>query len=132
MSFLCFSKFAHSKRTNFNRNKMILDQLKTSTETIAFKDVIAYIDEHYDFTPTKFTNGNLVNEANQNNGSCKVFSLGKMENLSEEQVLNLFGEFYRDDVLKNPGGNDHQNIRNFIEFGWKGIAFEGEALRKKQ
>jgi len=111
---------------------MILDQLKTSTETIAFKDVIAYIDEHYDFTPTKFTNGNLVNEANQNNGSCKVFSLGKMENLSEEQVLHLFGEFYRDDVLKNPGGNDHQNIRNFIEFGWKGIAFENEALRKKQ
>lgn len=52
--------------------RMILEQLRNAPETIDFKDVIAYIDEHYDFTPTKFTNGNTVNEANQNNGSCKV------------------------------------------------------------
>ncbi|WP_228411668.1 HopJ type III effector protein [Chryseobacterium sp.] len=25
--------------------------------------------------------------------------------------------------------NDHQNIRNFMEFGWDGISFEGEALK---
>jgi hypothetical protein len=35
------------------------------------------------------------------------------------------------DVLKNPNGTDHQNIRNFIEFGWDGISFDGEALKKK-
>lgn len=110
---------------------MLLEQLKTSPETIQFKKVISYIDENYDFTPTKFTNGNTVNEADQNNGSCKVFSFGKQNNLSKEEVLNLFGEFYREDVLKNPEGTDHQNIRNFIEFGWDGISFEGEALRKK-
>lgn len=110
---------------------MILEQLKTSPETIQFKEVIAYIDENYNFTPTKFTNGNTVNEADQNNGSCKVFSFGKLNNLSKEDVLNLFGEFYREDVLKNPEGTDHQNIRNFIEFGWAGISFEGEALTRK-
>ncbi len=83
---------------------MILEQLDKSPETIAFNDVITYIDGNYDFTPTEFKNGN---------------------------TLNLFGAFYREDVLKNPEGTDHQNIRNFIEFGWDGIAFEGEALKKK-
>ncbi|ANF49525.1 type III effector [Chryseobacterium glaciei] len=110
---------------------MLLEQLKTSPKTIQFKEVISYIDKNYDFTPTKFTNGNTVNEADQNNGSCKVFSFAKLNNLSKEEVLNLFGEFYREDVLKNPEGTDHQNIRNFIEFGWEGISFEGEALTKK-
>ena len=110
---------------------MILEQLEKSPETIIFKDIIAYIDENYDFTPTKFTNGNTINEANQNNGSCKVFSFAQLKNLSKEQTLSLFGEFYREDVLKNPEGTDHQNIRNFIEFGWDGISFDGEALKKK-
>ncbi|HAT3992148.1 TPA: HopJ type III effector protein [Elizabethkingia anophelis] len=110
---------------------MILEQLDKSPETMAFNDVIAYIDRNYDFTPTEFKNGNTVNEAGQNNGSCKVFSFAKVNNLSKEDTLNLFGAFYREDVLKNPEGTDHQNIRNFIEFGWDGIAFEGEALKKK-
>ena len=47
---------------------MILNQLKTSPETIDFKEVIAYIDEHFDFVPTKFRNGTAVNEAGENNG----------------------------------------------------------------
>lgn len=110
---------------------MILNQLKTSPETIDFKEVIAYIDEHYDFTPTKFTNGNTINEANENNGSCKIFSFAQLNKLSDEESLYLFGDFYRNDVLQNPDGNDHQNIRNFMQSGWDGISFEGAALRKK-
>lgn len=110
---------------------MIIEQLKEDAATIQFNDVITFIDENYDFTPTKFTNGNTVNEENQNNGSCKVFSFAKLNNLSKEETLALFGAFYREDVLGNPEGSDHQNIRNFMEFGWDGIQFEGEALHKK-
>jgi len=110
---------------------MLLEQLKDSPQTIAFNDVIAYIDAHYDFTPTKFANGDTVNEANQNNGSCKVFSFAKLQGLEKEEVLALFGAFYREDVLQNPTGTDHQNIRNFIQHGWAGITFEGEALKGK-
>ena len=110
---------------------MIFEQLEKSAEEIQFKDVIAFIDEHYDFTPTKFKNGNTINEENQNNGSCKVFSFAKLNDLSEPETLNLFGEFYREDVLKNPEGEDHQNIRNFMKFGWNGISFEGKALARK-
>jgi len=110
---------------------MIFEQLEKSAGEIQFKDVIAFIDEHYDFTPTKFTNGNTVNEADQNNGSCKVFSFAKLNALSKEETLALFGDFYRTDVLQNPEGKDHQNIRNFMEFGWDGISFESEALKRR-
>ena len=109
----------------------LLHQLKHSAETISFAEVIAYIDEHYDFTPTKFSNGNTINEPNQNNGSCKVFSFAKKWDSDKKQTLHLFGDFYRKDVLQNPEGEDHQNIRNFMQSGWSGISFEGEALQEK-
>lgn len=110
---------------------MILDQLKNAPESISFAEVIAHIDENFDFTPTKFKNGETVNEANQNNGSCKVFGFAQLNQLSKDETLALFGNFYRTDVLQNPNGDDHQNIRNFIKFGWDGISFEGEALAKR-
>lgn len=110
---------------------MLFEQLEKSAGEISFKEVITFIDAHYDFTPTQFTNGNTVNEANQNNGSCKVFSFAQLNGLSKQETLDLFGEFYREDVLKNPAGTDHQNIRNFMEYGWEGVAFEGKALERK-
>lgn len=110
---------------------MLLQQLKTSPETINFKEVIAFIDDNYSFTPTRFTNGNTVNEAGENNGSCKLFSFAKLNDLSKEETLALFGDFYRTDVLQNPEGTDHQNIRNFMQFGWDGISFDGDALKQK-
>lgn len=110
---------------------MLFEQLERAPETIDFKDVIAFIDEHYDFMPTKFINGNTVNEAGQNNGSCKIFSFAKLNDFSKQETLHLFGQFYREDVLKNPDGTDHQNIRSFIEYGWDGISFEGKALSRK-
>lgn len=110
---------------------MILEQLKTDPISIHFSDVIEFIDEHFYFTPTSFRNGELVNEENQNNGSCKIFSFAKMNELSQEETLSLFGDFYRNDVLGNPDGTDHQNIRNFMKFGWDGIEFLGDALKAK-
>ena len=109
---------------------MILEQLKNFPETINFNDVIVFIDENYNFKPVRFVNGSIVNEANQNNGSCKIFSFAKMNNLSEKDTLALFGDFYRNDVLQNPEGGDHQNIRNFIKYGWNGIQFTEDALEK--
>ena len=109
---------------------MIIEQLKNFPETINFNDVIVFIDENYNFKPVRFVNGSIVNEANQNNGSCKIFSFAKMNNLSEKDTLALFGDFYRNDVLQNPEGEDHQNIRNFIKCGWNGIQFTEDALEK--
>ncbi|NIF06823.1 HopJ type III effector protein [Chryseobacterium sp. Tr-659] len=110
---------------------VLSEQLKHFPETIQFNDVIAHIDANYDFTPTAFQNGDAANQAGQNNGSCKVFSFAKLQNFTKEETLFLFGEFYREDVLKNPEGKDHQNIRNFMNSGWEGIIFEGNALMEK-
>lgn len=105
----------------------ILQKIK-SQETISFQEVIAFIDENYHFTPTSFKNGNQYNDAGQNNGSCKMFSYAKLNNLSKEETLLLFCEHYQE-VLKTPEATDHQNIRNFMQFGWDGIIFDGEALQ---
>ncbi|MDI1322236.1 MAG: HopJ type III effector protein [Algoriphagus sp.] len=109
----------------------LLEKIKTAPESISFAEVISFIDEHYKFTPTRFTNGATVNEANQNNGSCKIFSFAKLQQLSPEQTLQLFGDYYHVDVLQNPSGTNHQNIRNFLISGWEGISFEGDALLEK-
>ena len=60
-----------------------------------------------------------------------VFALVLKRDLTEAQTLQCFGDYYRKDVLENSDGNDHQNIRNFIQHGWKGIDFDGSALALK-
>jgi len=98
--------------------------LNTKPETIDFTDTIAVIDAMYTFTPTPFKNGDMLNAADQNNGSCKLFAFAQLQNLTEQQTLACFGHYYRDDVLKNPDGDDHQNIRHFMKTGWAGIKFD--------
>ncbi len=108
-----------------------LQKLAATPEAMAFADTIAVIDENYDFQETAFTNGGTENQVGQNNGSCKIFAFGKLNGLSEQQTLHCFGDYYRVDVLKNPEGDDHQNIRNFIKHGWQGVNFAGDALSLK-
>ena len=108
-----------------------LQKLAATPEAVAFADTIAVIDENYDFQETAFSNGGTENQAGQNNGSCKIFAFGKFNGLSEQQTLHCFGDYYRVDVLENPEGDDHQNIRNFIKHGWQGVNFAGDALAPK-
>lgn len=108
-----------------------ITQLTAQPETVEFEDTMAVIDAHYDFTPTAFQNGDTANEAGQNNGSCKILAFAKLNNLTTEQTLNCFGRFYRNDVLTNPNGTDHQNIRNLMVTGLEAVQFEGEPLTQK-
>jgi hypothetical protein len=105
-----------------------LHQLLEAPEKIQFNDTMAVIDAHYDFVPTAFQNGDQFNAAGENSGSCKLFSFAQLHQLSPAQTLQCFGAYYREDVLNNPNGIDHQNIRNFMRTGWDGIRFEGQAL----
>jgi len=112
--------------------KQYLQTLEIAPDSITFNDTIAVIDANYDFIPSAFRNGEMRNEAGQNNGSCKVFSFARLHQLTPQQTLHCFGSYYRDDVLKHPQGSDHQNIRNFIKTGRDGIVFEGNALMLKK
>ena len=108
-----------------------LEKLKQTPNAITFPETIAVIEENYDFTPTTFDNGAQHNEAGQNSGSCKLFAFAKLQNLSQGETLACFGAYYFEEVLENPEGTNHQNIRNFMKSGWDGIKFEDVALVPK-
>lgn len=109
----------------------LLDRVRAG-QSVEFEETMDIISAAYEFHPTVFTNGRgeraVVNGAEQNQGSCKILFFAKLNGLTEPQTLALFGRYYRDDVLGNPEGNDHQNIRNFMQSGWAGVNFAGEAL----
>lgn len=107
-----------------------LKKLNDAPDSIEFEDTLAVIGELYDFTPATFQNGEVLNAAGQNSGSCKLFAFAQLNNLSEQQTLSCFGAYYRD-VLKTPQGSDHQNIRSFIKYGWAGVEFDSLPLQPK-
>lgn len=113
---------------------LFLQKVKNN-EPVSFNETIATISENYHYTPTEFRNGlnerRLINPAGVNEGSCKIFAFAKLNGMDQQQTLNLFGDFYRQDVLNDPEGSGHQNIRNFMIYGWEGITFSGEALALK-
>lgn len=108
-----------------------LQQLEKQPESINFEDTISIIEQNYIFTPCAFTNGEQTNAADQNNGSCKIFAFAQLQKLSTEQTLHCFGDYYRKDVVENPHNQDHQNIRQFMQYGWQGISFENSPLAEK-
>lgn len=108
-----------------------LKLLAAKPNEVTFEQTMQVIDEHFDFSPVSFVNGETENQAGQNNGSCKIFAFAQIQGLDKPSTLACFGQFYRDDVLKNPNGSDHANIRNFIQHGWDGIRFDGVALTAK-
>ncbi|MBL4710995.1 MAG: HopJ type III effector protein [Gammaproteobacteria bacterium] len=115
--------------------KSLLQKIDSTPDSIEFSDVINIIDQNYSYIPTSFTNGSgdnmLVNNAGDNEGSCKIFSFAKLHQLTEEQTLNCFGAYFRLDVLAHPDNADHANIRTFIRYGWDGISFDRPALTIK-
>ncbi|WP_158846366.1 HopJ type III effector protein [Algibacter sp. L1A34] len=111
--------------------ELFIEKLKNTPETIVFTDTTSVIEAKYNFTPTAFKNGTLENGVGENSGSCKLFAFAKLEKLMKEDTLACFGQFYFDDVLKDPNGTGHQNIRNFMKTGFNGLSFEGNPLTKK-
>lgn len=116
--------------------EQLIANLNCDANSIDFNDVMAVIIDNYNYQPVRFRNGlsdtAVVNQAGTNEGSCKIFAFAKLHNLSENQTLACFGDYYRADVLKHPEKDDHQNIRNFIQDGWGGITFFGDALVLKK
>lgn len=111
-----------------------LDRIKAG-RPVSFGETMAVIGENYEYRPTRFFNGmgegRLVNEPGVNEGSCKIFCFARLHGLAVPETLALFGEYYREEVLPNPDGQGHMNIRIFMRHGWEGIVFDGEALSRK-
>lgn len=107
------------------------EKLHDHPESISFAETMALVAELYDYTPVSFRNGEVANEAGQNEGSCKLFAMAQLNDLSEQATLHCFGEYYREDVLLHPDAQDHQNIRHFMRWGWAGLVFDKLPLTAK-
>ncbi len=114
---------------------LLLNTIKKTPQAVEFDDVINVIDDNYSYTPMLFHNGAnadcIINQAKENEGSCKIFSFALLHQLTEPQTLNCFGKYYRDEVLNYPDDTNHANIRTFIKYGWEHIQFDGNALTRK-
>mmetsp|Transcript_22441 Transcript_22441/g.45813 ORF Transcript_22441/g.45813 Transcript_22441/m.45813 type:complete len:231 (+) Transcript_22441:36-728(+) len=100
----------------------IVTALREKPESVEFDAVISAIDAGYDMTEVEFEVNGLKSAPGTNVGSAKLLSFGVLAGLSKEETLALFGQYYRD-VVANPSGDDHPNIRNFMEAGWDGVSF---------
>ena len=105
--------------------------LEMSGDDLMFEEFIELCDAEYEDGLIEFKNGDIVNKPGENHGSAKVLSYAALADFDKEMTLKLWGQYYRE-VKANPDGDDHQNIRNFMKYGWDGVDFyAGIALTKK-
>ena len=101
-----------------------------SGESMKFEDLMSLIDDEYNYTPAAFTNGEIHNSSNENQGSAKLFCFAAVNQLTPLETLHCFGQYYQD-VLNTPEGDSYANIRNFMTYGWEGLKFESPVLDRK-
>ncbi len=106
-----------------------LEELRSGAK-MKFEDLIALIDDDFDYTPSAFSNGEIENSIDENQGSAKLFCFAAVHQLSQLETLHCFGQYYQD-VLNTPESNSHNNIRNFITYGWEGLKFDSPILSRK-
>ena len=112
-------------------NPTNINKIEMSGDDLMFQEFIDMCDEQYEDGLIEFKNGDIVNKPNENHGSAKVLSYAALADFDKETTLKLWGQYYRD-VKATPDGDDHQNIRNFMKYGWDGVDFyAGIALTKK-
>jgi hypothetical protein len=80
---------------------------------IHFAETIAVIEQHYDFEPTALRM--VLNTMLLVKTQDLVKYLFCRNARLQKQTLACFGAYYFEDVIGNPNGTDHQNIRNFMK-----------------
>ena len=105
-------------------------EILRSGARMKFEDLIALIDDDYNYTPAGFTNGEVEITADENQGSAKLFCFAAIHQLTQLETLHCFGQYYQD-VLNSPESDSHGNIRNFMTYGWEGLKFESPVLDRR-
>ena len=106
--------------------------VEMEADSLTFESVMELIDTHYESQLLEFKNGDIINKQGENEGSAKLLSYAALSDMDKDTTLRLWGQYYRE-VVADPNGSSHQNIRNFMKYGWKGVPFEnGVALTRKQ
>ena len=93
--------------------------VEMDADTLKFEEVMDLIDTHYEVGLIEFKNGDIVNKQGENEGSAKLLSYAALSDFDKDTTLKLWGQYYRE-VVADPDGDSHQNIRNFMKTGWEG------------
>ncbi|SDR73783.1 HopJ type III effector protein [Halopseudomonas litoralis] len=111
---------------------MTAEQFKARLESAdhRFAETLAFIEQHYHYQPSAFSNGDVRNSAEQNQGSCKLLAMALDQGLTDEQALKCFAEHYQS-VLASPDGSDHTNIRSLMNQGLAGVSFDRQPLTRR-
>lgn len=115
--------------SDFQQAKETFLQQLNSDEHV-FATTLEFIETWFDFTPSAFQNGSVANAVDQNQGSCKVFALAQLLELTQEQALRCFGEHYRD-VVATQDVDNHHNLRRLLKEGLADISFDSFPLTQK-
>ena len=115
--------------SDFQQAKETFLQQLNSDEHV-FATTLEFIETWFDFTPSAFQNGSVANAVDQNQGSCKVFALAQLLELTQEQALRCFCEHYRD-VVATPDVDNHHNLRRLLKEGLADISFDSFPLTQK-
>lgn len=100
---------------------------------VIFQNVISVIRTHYECTPVAFSTGygtalQTHNAAGTNAASSQLLAYARRLGLDAPTTLALYGEHHRD-VLADPTGQSHANIRAFMANGWAGVVMAEDPLR---
>ncbi|OEU20818.1 HopJ-domain-containing protein [Fragilariopsis cylindrus CCMP1102] len=106
--------------------------VEMDADSLKMEELMDLIDTHYEVGLLEFKNGDILNKQGENVGSAKLLSYAAISDFDKETTLKLWGQYYRE-VLADPDGDSHQNIRNFMKTGWDGVPFEnGVAITRKK
>lgn len=108
-----------------------LDKLRTNPGSVKIDEALSTIEQAYEVTPTGFTLGGVRFEMPQSKRSCQIYAFGQLNQLTKEQTLACFGDYYHQDVQMNPAGNDHLVIRLFVAHGWEGLKLDSMPLQPR-
>ena len=93
--------------------------VEMDADSLKMEELMDLIDTHYEVGLLEFKNGDILNKQGENVGSAKLLSYAAISDFDKETTLKLWGQYYRE-VLADPDGDSHQNIRNFMKTGWDG------------
>lgn len=94
-----------------------------------FADTLTFIETWFTYTPSAFRYGKLHSSATENQGSCKIFALAQLFELTQQQTLLCFGEHYRN--LEHTPVSSHLNLRQLAQLGLINLEFEHFPLTPK-
>lgn len=114
--------------TNQLREK--INDLVGTGKNGGFDNIIAFIDENFEFIDCVMTINQINSFVGQNVKSKKIYATAILLEVDITEALTWFGKYYRD-VCNTPNQDNHANIRNVIRVGIENVYFSIEGLPLK-